>query len=255
MISSLANPAVRRARRLKKGRGREREGAYLVEGWRAVEVALGAGAPLRDLFYVRSALERRASVIKEAERAGVPCHQVAAEIMAHLCSTSTAPSVLGVAALPPDERGALAGGAILAGVRDPATAGTVMAAVAATGGRAVAFCGGSVDPFRPKTVRAAGGAHFVLRVLRGLDAAAAADAARGEGARVVALCDDGPAPWDRDLSAPFALVVGAEEGLDAELAARIDERVALPAGRVTPGVGARAAAVLWEAARQRGGTA
>ncbi|MBI4729169.1 MAG: hypothetical protein HY775_06650 [Acidobacteria bacterium] len=252
MISSVGNATIRRARRLRKARGRDRDGAFLVEGWKAVEVGLRTGAPIRELFHTGSCRDRRSALLKAAESAGIPLHEVTQGVMEHLTDSASAPDVLAVAVTPGESARSMIGGAILVGVRDAASAGSIMASVAACGGRTVVFARGSVDPYRPRVVRAARGAHFVLSVTRGLDAAEAAGAARSEGARLVALVDEGPAPWDRDLSSPFTLVVGCEDGDDGILSPG-DERVALPTpGAVAPGLGSRAAAVLFEGLRQRG---
>lgn len=255
MISSLGNATIRRTRRLRKARGRERDGAFLVEGWKAVEVGLRAGAPMREVFHTRSCRERRGALLKDAERAGIPVHEVTPAVMEHLTAASSAPDVLAAAVMPREAQARpMAGGAILIGVRDAASAGSIMASVAASGGQTVVLSRGSVDPYRARVVRAARGAHFVLSVARGVDAAEAVLTARAEGARLVALVDEGPAPWDRDLSSPFTLVVGPDDGESCEdLLSAGDERVAVPSGAVATGLGARAAAVLFEGLRQRRG--
>ena len=68
----------------------------------------------------------------------------------------------------------------------------------------------------------------------------------------------GIAPWDADLTGPLVLVLGGEgKGLRPRVTAALDGTLALPQrGRVgSLNVSAAAAALLYEAVRQRGGAA
>ncbi|HEY1733895.1 MAG TPA: RNA methyltransferase, partial [Acidimicrobiales bacterium] len=49
---------------------------------------------------------------------------------------------------------------VLADVRDPGNAGTVLRTADAAGFDAVVCCGGTVDPYNPKTVRSSAGSLF-----------------------------------------------------------------------------------------------
>lgn len=175
-----------------------------------------------------------------------------------LTSTTTAPDLIAVAVMrePKLDWAGFAWGALLAGVRDPASAGSLVACVVATGGTHAAFARGTVDCFDAKTVRAAQGAHFLISISRGVEAAEAAEAIRAAGIRLIALSDEGPAPWEADLGRPFALLVGPEVGpLPPGLEAVADEHVAVPGRGVSPSLAARAAAVLYEGLRRRSASA
>jgi TrmH family RNA methyltransferase len=54
---------------------------------------------------------------------------------------------------------------VLAGVRDPGNAGTLVRSAVAAGADAVIFTDGSVDPYGPKSVRASAGGLFLLPII------------------------------------------------------------------------------------------
>ena len=87
--------------------------------------------------------------------------------------------------------------------------------------------------------------------------AEAFDAVRGAGAMLVGAAAGGRSSYDAiDWSRPLALVLGAESaGLPTEILETVDVRVGIPMrGRVESlSVGAAAAVLLFEAARQRRG--
>jgi tRNA G18 (ribose-2'-O)-methylase SpoU len=124
--------------------------------------------------------------------------------------------------------------AVLANVRDPGNAGTVLRAADAAGADAVIFADASVDPYNAKCVRASAGSLFHLPVVTGVRLAEAAGELRDAGLRVVAA--DGRVGRSLDepdvrkrLTAPTAWVFGNEAwGLPEELVALTDEAVAVP---------------------------
>jgi TrmH family RNA methyltransferase len=243
VISSVANPTVRRVRRLRKSLWRERQGRFIVEGHRAVDAAVAAGAQVEDLFVTPKGERARTAVIERAHAAGLKTVTVAPAVMQHWTAVATAPDVLAVVkfaartSLPDRPLNAV----VLCGVHDPATAGAILATAAACGFRTAVIGPNSVDPYEAKVVRAAAGAHFALAIVRGLPLAAALDALRAAGARVVVASEKGVAPWDADLAGPVALVVDGDGTAEAD-----GERVALPTDGPVPSLATRAAVVLYE---------
>lgn len=244
MISSLNNATVKATARLRKRRERERRGAFLVEGHRAAAVALSSGARFLALLHTPAARRRRAALVTAA--AATKVHEVSNEVMAFLTDSAHPPDVLAVVPLRPAGLGeAVAAGlvVVLAGVRDPAVAGGILAAGAAAGARGAVALRGTADVFAPAAVRAAAGAHFALRLAAGADPAAVAGAL--EGRRVAALSEDGVPVCSASMREIDALVVCDGEVPAAFAAAR---RVSIPAGDrgVAAGLVARAAIALHE---------
>ncbi len=138
-------------------------------------------------------------------------------------------------------------------VRDPGNAGTVLRTADAAGADAVVFCGGTVDPYNPKTVRSSAGSlfHVPLVVEADTERALAGLADLGY-RRLGAVVRDGEDYAACDWSVPTALVLGNEAaGLRPGLA--LDGYVAIPmAGRAESlNVGMACAVLCFEALRQR----
>jgi RNA methyltransferase, TrmH family len=261
-FTSIRSPRVKAARRLAKRAFRARSGSFLAEGPQSVREALALPGVLTELFVTGPARSRHADLIGQALAQRAAVHVVSGEVMAELAQTVTPQGVLGVcrfidvslaelvAAVPPLV-------VVLANVRDPGNAGTVLRTADAAGAGGVVFADASVDPYNSKCVRAAAGSLFHLPVVAGAALPAAAAALRGAGLRLLAA--DGAAPRRLDeldaagqLAAPTAWLFGNEAwGLPAKLAGLADESVAVPVyGRAESlNLAAAAAVCLYASAR------
>jgi len=232
-------PGLARARRLTKRAFRQRERAFLAEGPQAVAEALSCRAQVTDLFVTVPARSRHTDLVTTAEGAGVPVHVVSGEVMEELAQTVTPQGLLAVCGfvdvpLAAVTQPAPALVALLANVRDPGNAGTVLRTADAAGAHAVVFADASVDPYNGKCVRASAGSLFHLPVVAGARLEDAVAAMRAAGLRIVAA--DGRAGRSLDdpdvqerLGEPTAWMFGNEAwGLPPDLVALADEPVAVP---------------------------
>jgi TrmH family RNA methyltransferase len=108
-----------------------------------------------------AARERYPVLAERAARQQVAVHTVSGEVMAELAQTVTPQGVLAVCTFitVPLQRLTAARPdlvAVLAGVRDPGNAGTVLRTADAAGAGGVVFCDTSVDPYNGKCVGAVG---------------------------------------------------------------------------------------------------
>lgn len=257
MISNPNNPTIRAIRKLRKRRVRGPGTAILVEGHRALAVAIRS-AFVGQVVHTPEAVDKRRALLRNARRAGATLVEVTAGVMATLTSVDTAPDVLGVSearevTLEEAVR-AFGLGTVLAGVRDPATAGSILASCAAAGGTVAIATTGTTDVFAAKPLRSGAGAHFVLRIATGVEPAACAEALRNAGVRIVAISSEGDDPGTLDLAAPLAVVVGEDAALPEPLAAAAERTIRVGAGTsgIRPPLAAEAAVVLFEAARRNG---
>jgi len=230
---------VRAARRLTKRAFRERDRAFLVEGPQAVAEAFRCGSGLTDLFVTGAARIRHGDLVTAIAEAGVPVHAVSGEVMSELAQTVTPQGLLAVCGfvdvpLAAVTRPAPSLVALLANVRDPGNAGTVLRTADAAGADAVVFADASVDPYNGKCVRASAGSLFHLPVVAGARLEDAVAALREAGVRIVAA--DGRAGRGLDeedvqarLGEPTAWMFGNEAwGLPPGIVALADEAVAVP---------------------------
>jgi TrmH family RNA methyltransferase len=263
--AGIHSPRLKAARRLTKRAFRQRERAFLAEGPQAVAEALSCGAKVSDLFVTVAARSRHSDLVTAAEGAGVPVHLVSGEVMEDLAQTVTPQGLLavcgfvdvplaqvmselkGAARAPGGERENPGGErenrvtrpapalvALLANVRDPGNAGTVLRTADAAGAQAVVFADASVDPYNGKCVRASAGSLFHLPVVAGARLEEAVAAMREAGLRIVAADGRAGRPLDDPdvqarLSEPTAWMFGNEAwGLPPDLVALADEPVAVP---------------------------
>ncbi len=142
---------------------------------------------------------------------------------------------------------------VLDAVADPGNMGTVLRIARTAGVGAVYISQGSVDPFAPKVVRAAAGAHFWLPIYPGFTWSNAGDVLPA-GTRVLADATGGQAYWHLDWTRPATLIVSNEaHGATpaAHRAATTRVRIPMPGGGESLNVAAATSILLYEAVRQR----
>ncbi|GIJ10165.1 RNA methyltransferase [Micromonospora andamanensis] len=262
MLFTPRTPRVVAARRLQRRRERDTTGRFLAEGPQAVREALGRPGTVLELFGTPAALDRYADLAATAARDDVPVSEVTDDAVAALAETVAPQGLVAVCqhldvaltvALSRSPRLV----AVLADIRDPGNAGTVLRTADAAGATAVIFTGDAVDPYNGKCVRASAGSLFHVDVVRERDPAATLTAARAAGLTVLAATGHGDDDLDAladagRLAAPTAWLFGSEaHGLPAELAEAADARVRVPLhGRAESlNLAAAAAVCLYASAR------
>jgi len=238
-VTSIRSPRVKAARQLAKRALRERARSFLAEGPQAVGEALASDGVVSQLFVTAAGRARHGELAERAAGLGIEVHPVSGEVMAELAQTITPQGVLAVCRFVDVPLACLAGAAprltvILANVRDPGNAGTVLRTADAAGADGVVFAGTTVDPYNSKCVRATAGSLFHLPLVAGVPVAAAVAALRAAGQLVLAA--DGRAARNLDeadaaglLAQPTAWLLGNEAwGLPADLAGLADQAIAVP---------------------------
>jgi TrmH family RNA methyltransferase len=235
-LTSLRSPRVVAARRLAKRSFRGKERRFLAEGPQAVREAM---AHLIEVYVTPEAAARHADIVAAAHAARVPVLTATDEVVAEMSDTVTPQGIIGLCRFldtPFEEilRGRPKLVAVLAHVRDPGNAGTVLRCADAAGAEAVVLTDASVDLYNPKAVRASVGSLFHLPVAVGVPMETVVGGLRGAGVRLLAADGAG----DRDLDAeldegtmggPTAWIFGNEAwGLPEETRALADQVVRVP---------------------------
>ncbi|MEV0150919.1 MULTISPECIES: RNA methyltransferase [unclassified Nonomuraea] len=234
-LTNVKAPRVKAARRLTKRAFRDQDRKFLAEGPQAVREALRLDDVTVELFTTAEAELRHPEIVGEAAARGIPVHRASGEVMAELSQTVTPQGLLAVCrlvhvpleeALPAQPRLV----AVLAHVRDPGNAGTVMRAADAAGADSVVFTDASVDPYNGKCVRASAGSLFHLPVVIGAPVSDAVRRLKERGLRVLAADGAGKHTLDDvDLSGPTAWIFGNEAwGLPEAILAEADDVVRVP---------------------------
>ncbi len=227
---------------------RQLERAFVVEGQRAVSDALASGAnPI-------------ALVVREGDdgthqASDVDPRVVEPGLFATLCETVHPQGILGVFPFP-DLTLALGTTDLFVvadQISDPGNLGTLVRSAAAAGATGVFLTPGTVDPFNPKVVRAAMGAHFRVPIM---DLTPDSTKLILERTKLRVLADLGPfrAPEEIDWQRPAAIIVASETSGPSETGRRLaTETVTIPMahGMESLNAAVAGAVILFEAARQR----
>jgi TrmH family RNA methyltransferase len=141
---------------------------------------------------------------------------------------------------------------ILDGIADPGNLGTILRTAAAASVGLVVLAPHCVDPFNPKALRSAMGAHFRIPIARqSWDEIAGAVS----GLSLYLADSGGTLPYyNVDWRGPSALIVGGEaHGADPHARQLAGATVAIPMGSAVESLNAASAAavILFEIRRQR----
>lgn len=173
LISSPANPAIKRIRSLRQRKQREKTGLFFAEGIRIVTEAVQVGAPVEALVIAPDLLESRfaRSLCEDQRRMGVPVLEVTKEVFQSI-SDKDGPQGLAAVIRQRWDSPAIAGQVArrrfvaLSRVQDPGNLGTVLRTSDAAGFAGVILVGPTADPYDPACVRASMGAIFSQRLVR-----------------------------------------------------------------------------------------
>ena len=248
MITSVDNARVKEVVRLRRSRERRARGLFVVEGMRELERARSAGLRIHAVYAAPELIGDAHPHPETLDGAD----EVSARVLRHMSYRAEPEGVLAVVEAP--QRGLPADATLVlvaVGVEKPGNLGAMARSAEAAGADALLVADGAFDPWNPNAIRASTGAVFTLPI-----AATTLDDVRALPLRRVAAVVGAEQLYtDVDLTAPSALIVGAEdEGLNDDWRAAVDSTVAIPMnGRTTDSLNASVAAgvLLFEAVRQR----
>ncbi|WP_129628290.1 TrmH family RNA methyltransferase [Candidatus Oscillochloris fontis] len=258
MITSTHNAHVKYLRSLcADPRDRRRERSFVIEGVRLVAHALATSADLRVVLYNPDSLRATpaGSALLDQLLSRPGCFAANAVAINAATDTRNPQGVVAAVTWPnlvpqPGLR------LVLDGLQDPGNLGTLLRSAEASGVGLVLCAPGCADPFAPKVMRAAMGAHFSLPMRHDLSwdeiGAEVADLPV-----VYAAAADAAMPYDQaDWNQPAALIIGSEaHGLSAAGMTLATQYLAIPMQGRAESLNAAVAGsiMLFEALRQRGG--
>lgn len=265
LITSAANPLIKRVRQLGDRRHRRREGAFVVRGIQPVWQAVEAGADIETLIVAPGLLrEPAAAMVAEQEGRGTRVAQVSDELFGRIGDRDGPAGLAAIVRQPALSLAALKvrpGSVFVAlhEVGNPGNLGTIIRTADAAGAAGVILVGSCADPFDPAAVKASMGAIFAVPL------AAAAEpgdflgwcADRAVPLAVTSGSAGGPGDpetfWDAPLPRPVAVLFGSEgAGLPPGLLAAGHLRLRIPMTGTAESLNLAVAAglVLYEAWRQ-----
>jgi RNA methyltransferase, TrmH family len=238
LITSAANPLVKRVRLLADRKHRRREGAFVVQGIQPVWQAVEAGADIEALLVAPDLLRHAGatSMVAVQEADGVRVARLSGELFGRITDRDGPSGLAAIVAMPSlRSLGELevSPGSLFAALHsagNPGNLGTIIRTASAVGAAGVILVGPSADPYDPAAVKASMGALFTMPVAAVASDAEFLDWAHQAGARVAAASGRASVSyWDADLSLPLAVLLGSESaGLPDEVLDAADLRVAIP---------------------------
>jgi len=261
VVTSAANPVVKRVRQLADRKHRRRQQAFVVEGLQPVWRAAQAGRRFQALIVAPDLLANQAAraMVADLESDGVPVTRVSAELFGRLSDRD------GPAGLAAIVAGGLAGldslvvradsvFVVLHELANPGNIGTIVRTADAAGAAGVILLGNTADPLSGPAIKASMGSVFATPTVAASSAAELLSWARAHGCQVAAMTGGGASDlWHTELPRPLLVLLGNEgAGLPDELLAAADLRVRIPMTGTAESlnVAAAAAVVLFELARR-----
>jgi TrmH family RNA methyltransferase len=263
IITSRDNALVKHARAVRDGKDARQ---IFVEGLRLCEEAsqaLGVDE-IGDVICTERITQdnRGAKLLADLKISRRRIAITSEQVFASLSDTKTPQGIVLLVARPDTRRNRLVIGAgeiplivVLHRINNPANAGAILRTAEAAGASAAILTEGTSDIFSPKALRGAMGSSFRLPLWTGVSFEDALAWCQQQG--VSTICADLRARHlhtEIDWTQPSALIVGAESsGLTREEITEANQALRIPMRSPVESlnVGAAAAIVLYEAARQR----
>ena len=260
-LTSAQNPRVKRVVKLRQRRQREREQAFLIEGFRELTRAMEGQFPVQELYVCPELYlgDNEPALVEEVVARGADCFEVTRALFEKMAYRDRPEGLLAVAPIADwgldrlDVSGAPLF-VVATSIEKPGNLGTILRCADAAGARGVIVCDQVTDIFNPNVVRASIGNLFTVPV-----AVAPTDDLlawlRKNKIRSIATSPYATTCYyDANLAGPVAMVLGSEQyGLTEEWLAEADASVMIPmAGRADSlNVAMATAVLLFEASRQR----
>lgn len=260
-ITSLHNPRIKQALRLRDRRGRQEQMRLIVDGWRETCRALDSQIQPLELYVCESALtaEQSRELTALTSPHGLEWTFVSPNVFEKLCYGQRGEGVVLVAAQPTTTLDDLhlngpAVVAVLEQIEKPGNLGAVVRTADAAGIAAVIVLGGGTDLFNPNAIRASLGAMFHVPVCAA-DAASTLAWLRQHRAHIFAARVDGAVSYTQvEYTSRCAIVLGSEaHGLSNIWTGDDIQSIALPMRGIVDSlnVSTTAAVLFYESLRQR----
>lgn len=248
----------------RKTRGDRRGGTALVPGIRAVEAMLDhQPGRVKSLRYVGARDGSRGRLLARAEELGIETRETTEKAIAERLGDLRTQGVVAVV----EPAGYCSWSALLEAdaplllaadqITDPRNLGAILRAAEAMGATGALLTSNRCARLGPTVTRTSAGASELLPVAMETNLARALRAAGDAGLQIVGADLDGQPPHQIDLARPTVIVIGAEgRGLRRLTRSCCDAIATIPLGGLTESLNAATAAAIlvYEAARQRGGT-
>ena len=231
LITSLANPLVKKVRALRQRKVRAETGLFIAEGLHPVGEALEAGWEIDSILYSPDVLasDFARDLISRSPSGLQP---VSTQVMDSLADKENPQGIIAMIHQKftrLDDLNSLCVGAAVVSPQDPGNVGTILRTLDAVGAGAFFLLDGGVDPYHPTSVRASMGMIFWKPIVQTSFEEFMDWSQRGGYQRIATSAHAEQSYLDLKPHAPWILVLGSEQkGLTAEQIKACDVSVSLP---------------------------
>lgn len=261
-LTSMQNPKVKGAIKLRSRRERDRAGLFLIEGYRELFRAIAAGQPIETLFYCPALFlgSNEPALIEQVTNGGTITFSCSEALFQKLSYRDRPDGLLAVA--PQHSKGLeqLQVGdtpllLVAEAIEKPGNLGTILRCADAVGVDGVIVCDRCTDIYNPNVVRASIGTLFTIPVIEATSIETIAWLKERQIAIVAATPTAQQSFIQAPLSGPLAIAVGTEQLGLTELwlrEASITVNIPMNGAADSLNVAIAAALLLYESLRQRG---
>jgi TrmH family RNA methyltransferase len=218
ILTSLSNPLVKQARKLRQRKERAESGLFLVEGIHHIGQAVEAGWDVQSVLYAPDLLTSgfARELILHLQEKRIRTQPVSVAVMDSL---SEKENPIGLIATVSQRAWNLSGLSIadvssavaLVSPQDPGNVGSILRTMDATGADALFLLDGGVDVYHPSLVRASMGTLFWIPVIRAAFEDFA-DWSRRGGLQLIGTSAHAESDYRSiQVACPWALVLGSEQ--------------------------------------------
>ncbi len=214
---------VKLIRSLQQKKFREEHGLFIVEGLRSIQEALRANASIESIFWTEAFSEKNSNHMNTIS--AVQNESILMAEMKQLSPSTTPPGVLAVCKIPIFDSPDMNRNFIyLDHISDPGNMGTILRTALWFGIHNIVLSEACIDPFNPKVVRGAMGAHFHISWIGTMPLCAFTDytvlGADYRGNSILAV---------KKIPDKWVLVMGSEaHGISSVVHDELDQLIAIP---------------------------
>ena len=219
----ISRNQVKLIRSLQQKKFREEHGLFIVEGLRSIQEALRANASIESIFWTEAFSEKNSNHMNTIS--AVQNESILMAEMKQLSPSTTPPGVLAVCKIPIFDSPDMNRNFIyLDHISDPGNMGTILRTALWFGIHNIVLSEACIDPFNPKVVRGAMGAHFHISWIGTMPLCAFTDytvlGADYRGNSILAV---------KKIPDKWVLVMGSEaHGISSDVHDKLDQLIAIP---------------------------